>query len=258
MNNADADIGSRRALWVRWMDATAIGVLAAFAGLVVIHFVDGIGIIVGPIVAAAVTGAAMARLTGPGDPPRSDRRDSPGLSARSRTPSTMLAIGSLLVLFVGACADDGSDSASEPPASDPSTGRATSDVCTLAGEMYQQDSLPSVEQLQRYQQLAPDEIAGPVKQVTEALIADGDDPISFFKIIAADDNEAAIAEIDAWEEKTCGIPHSEDTALPDGASRQLEPDATRVESRHRLRLPHRRRRPRPHLVRAHQRRRRNP
>ena len=141
----------------------------------------------------------------------------------------MLAIGSLLVLVLGACADDGSDSASELPASDPSTGRATSDVCTLAGEMYQQDSLPSVEQLQRYQQLAPDEIAGPVKQVTEALIADGDDPISFFKIIAADDNEAAIAEIDAWEEKTCGIPHSEDTALPDGASRELEPDATRVE-----------------------------
>jgi hypothetical protein len=143
----------------------------------------------------------------------------------------MLAIGSLLVLFLGACADDGSDSASELPASDTSTDRATSDVCSLAGEMYEQDSLPSVEQLQRYQQLAPDEIAGPVMQVTEALIADGGDPISFFTIIAADDNEAAIAEIDAWEERTCGIPHSEDSALPDGASRELEPDATRVDVR---------------------------
>ena len=48
----------------------------------------------------------------------------------------------------------------EPPASDPSTDRATSaDVCMLADELYEQDSLPTVEQLQRYQQLAPDEIA---------------------------------------------------------------------------------------------------
>ena len=102
-------------------------------------------------------------------------------------------------------------------------------MCTLASEMYEQDDLPSVEQLQRYQQLAPDEIAGQVTQVAEALIADGGDPISFFKIIAADNNEAAIAEIDAWEEKTCGVPHSDDTALPDGASRELDPDATRVD-----------------------------
>ena len=229
MTNAHADNGSGRARCPRWVDATAIGVLAALAGFVVLHLVDGLGIIVAPVVAAAVTGAAMARLTLPGGPPRSDPRDSPGLSGTSRTPSTMLAIGSLLVLVLGACADDGSDSASALPASDPSTGRATSDVCTLAGEMYQQDSLPSVEQLQRYQQLAPDEIAGPVMQVTEALIADGGDPISFFKIIADDDNEAAIAEIDAFEEKTCGIPHSEDTALPDGATRELEPDAARVD-----------------------------
>ena len=141
----------------------------------------------------------------------------------------MLAIGSLLVLVLGACADDGGDSASALPTSDPSTGRATSDVCTLAGEMYEQDSLPSVEQLQRYQQLAPDEIARQVKQVAELLIADGGDPVSFFKIVAADNNEAAIAEIDAWEERTCGVPHAADAPLPDGASRELEPDATRVD-----------------------------
>jgi hypothetical protein len=226
MNDAHAASRSGRAIWVRWVATTAIGVLAGF---VVIHLAGGISIIVSPVVAAGVTGAAMARLTRPGDRPRSDRRDSPGLSARSRTPSRMLAFGSLLVLVLGACADDGRDSATELPASDPSTERATSDLCTLATEMYQQDSLPTVEQLQRYQQLAPAEIAGPVKQVTEPLIADGDDTISFFKIIATDDNEAAIAEIDAWEEKTCGIPHSGDTALPEGASRELEPDATRVE-----------------------------
>ena len=123
----------------------------------------------------------------------------------------------------------------EPNAAAP--GSAASDVaqagsgelCTLVSEMYEQDDLPSVEQLQRYQQLAPDEIADQVSQVAEALIGGGGDPASFFKIIAADNNEAAIAEIDAWEEKTCGVPHSDDTALPEGASRELDPDATRVD-----------------------------
>ena len=149
-----------------------------------------------------------------------------GLSNATRTPSAMLSIASLLGLLLGACADDGSDSAPEPASS---TDRATADVCTLVSEMYEQDDLASVEQLQRYQQLAPDEIADQVTQVAEALIADGGDPTSFFNIIAADNNEAAIAEIDAWEEKTCGVPHSADTALPAGASRELDPDATRVD-----------------------------
>ena len=229
MTNTHADRGSGRALWVRWVVVIAIGVLAGVAGFVGICLVDGIGIIVGPMVAAAVTGAAMARLPRSGDPQRSDRRDSPRLSARSRAPSTMLAIGSLLVLVLGACAEDGGDSASEPPASDPSTDRATSDVCTLASEMYEQDFSAERGATAALPTAGPDEIAGQVKQVAELLIADGGDPVSFFKIVAADNNEAAIAEIDAWEERTCGVPHSADSPLPDGASRELEPDATRVD-----------------------------
>ena len=48
-------------------------------------------------------------------------------------------------------------------------------------------------------------------------------------MLADDDIEAAIAEIDAFEEETCGIPHSEDAALPDGATREIEHDAARVD-----------------------------
>ena len=138
-------------------------------------------------------------------------------------------------LVLGACADDGSDS--RIVRIDRRRHRDTLDGSRHAPQPCARSSarctnrttLPSVEQLQRYQQLAPDEIADQVNQVAEALIADGGDPTSFFKIIAADNNEAAIAEIDAWEEKTCGVPHSADTALPDGASRELDPDATRVD-----------------------------
>jgi hypothetical protein len=70
----------------------------------------------------------------------------------------------------------------ELPASDPSAGRATSDVCTLVGEMFQQDSLPSVEQLQRYQQLAPHEIAGPVNLAAPG----GDDEVVTLDVEAGD------------------------------------------------------------------------
>ena len=61
------------------------------------------------------------------------------------------------------------------------------------------------------------------------MIAVGGDLVESFKVLADDDIEAAIAEIDAFEEETCGIPHSEDAALPDGATREIEPDAAHVD-----------------------------
>ena len=52
----------------RWWVLASIGgwAIAAAVADAAGYFVDGIGIIVGPVVAAAVTGAAMARLTRPG------------------------------------------------------------------------------------------------------------------------------------------------------------------------------------------------
>ena len=143
----------------------------------------------------------------------------------------LIAVGGACVLSLAGCGDDSSGSATTPaPPLTAGTAAADDDLCALATEIFEQDAAPSMEQLQRYQQLAPDEIAGPVGQVTEPLIASAD-PAAFMSVIAADDIEAAIEVIDAWEEKTCGIPHSEESSLPAGASRELDSDATRVDVR---------------------------
>ena len=113
--------------------------------------------------------------------------------------------------------------------SDTDAAAAGDELCALATELFEQDDFPSVEQLQRYQQLAPESIVDAVTTVAEPLIASEGDLVESFKVLAEDDIEAAIAEIDAFEEKTCGIPHSEDSALPEGATREIEQDATRVD-----------------------------
>ena len=249
----------------RWWVPASIGgwAIAAAVADAAGYFVDGIDIIVAPVVAAAVTGVALVRLTRPGDPSRTDHRRLQRAGSDSRHQHLLGALiqtveralarrqrcsrlhrcwscsSAPALTTAASSAPEPASSTIVPPAetnaaapgsvADVAAEADSSQVCTLVSEMYEQDDLPSVEQLQRYQQLAPDEIADQVTQVAEALIADGGDPVSFFNIIAADNNEAAIAEIDAWEEKTCGIPHSDDTALPAGASRELDPDATRVD-----------------------------
>ena len=92
-------------------------------------------------------------------------------------------------------------------------------------ELFELEGFPSVEQLQSYQQLAPEPIADAVDEVTEPLINSGGDLVESLKVLADDDIEAAIAEIDAFEEETCGIPHSEEAALPEGSTREIEQDA---------------------------------
>ena len=133
--------------------------------------------------------------------------------------NTSIAVGAALVLALTACGDD----------SDTEAAAASDELCALATELFEQDDFPSTEQLQRYQQLAPESIADAVHDVSEPLIASDGDLVESFKVLADDDIEAAIAEIDAFEEETCGIPHSEDAALPEGSTREIEQDAARVD-----------------------------
>lgn len=165
----------------------------------------------------------------------------------------MISVGAALVLVLGACGDDddSESAATGAPAADTTEGAADEttaettaataesttggsaaegdELCALATEMYEQEDFPSVEQLQRYQELAPDEIADAVNQLAEPMIASGDDVVALLNVVAEDDNEAANEEINAFEEETCGIPHSEDSVMPEGATREIEADAARVD-----------------------------
>ena len=148
--------------------------------------------------------------------------------------NVLTSLGAALVFALGACADDDTESAAgTTPATSESTtdssAAAGDDLSALATELFEQEDFPSVEQLQLYQQLAPAAIADAVQQVAEPLIATSGDLVASFKILADDDSEAAVHEIDAFEEETCGIPHSEVSALAEGATREIEPDAVRVD-----------------------------
>ena len=130
----------------------------------------------------------------------------------------------------GATAETAAGTTGATPASTTGgTAEASGELCALVTELFELEGFPSVDQLQRYQQLAPEPIADAVNEVTEPLITSGGDLVESFKVLADDDIEAAIAEIDAFEEETCGIPHSEEAALPEGSTREIEQGAVRVD-----------------------------
>lgn len=103
------------------------------------------------------------------------------------------------------------------------------EICALAQQMYEQDDLPTAAQLEQYKQLGPAETVDAVNVAAGAILAAGDDMVAAINAIGDDEVEAAIDEIDAWEEEHCGIPHSEDEALPAGASDEIEDGAARVD-----------------------------
>lgn len=123
-------------------------------------------------------------------------------------------------------ADDGADDDADGTADiDP----ANAEVCALAAEMNEQDDLPSAEQLSKYQDLAPDEIAEDVDVAASQLI-EAEGFVDFLAIFAKDDVEEAVENIEEWEAENCGIesdgPGGE---LPPGATEEIEPDAARVD-----------------------------
>src|SRR5262245_36691218 len=105
---------------------------------------------------------------------------------------------------------------------------AADPYCALAEEIAMQESPPSAEQLTRYQELAPPEIADAVATLAPALITAGDDMVAFYAAFAEDDAESASAQIDAYETEACGIAH-DDGAPPDGTALEVEDGAARVD-----------------------------
>jgi hypothetical protein len=135
------------------------------------------------------------------------------------TRRTLVAAAAFGLLFA-ACGDDndtGSAGATTTAAADGSAGDgggASSELCDLAQEMADQDDFPTPEQLQQYQELAPEEIQDAVQTAAGPLIDAGGDPVAMFAAIGQDDVETASAEINEFETAECGIDHEGDSTPP--------------------------------------------
>jgi uncharacterized cupredoxin-like copper-binding protein len=150
-------------------------------------------------------------------------------------------LGGVAVALLAACGDDDDSTAPTTVVKAPATTAAgtaagsgpgttqpvPNDVCALAKQIDEQEDLPTAAQLQKYKELAPDEIKGDVNKAADALLAAGDDTIAKFNALGNDDVEAAIVKIDAFETKNCGIEHEEDE-LPPGTTKEKEDGAQQV------------------------------
>jgi len=137
-----------------------------------------------------------------------------------------VAVVAVLALVLGACGgdDDGGGAAT----AEGDGGGAGEDeyeaVCAVANEIFEQDDFPSAEQVQRYEEVAPPELAGAVTQAAPPFVEHEGDPVALFAAFADDEVEAAIAQINAFEAEHCGIPRDDTEAPP----QEAEPGAAAV------------------------------
>jgi hypothetical protein len=151
------------------------------------------------------------------------------LSKRATRWIAAVAVGALAL---AGCGDDDSDASTDTTVAEATTTAAPSEelteLCAVAQEIYEADSFPTPEQIERYRAVAPDELQESIELAGAAIVDSGDDFVALFNALAKDDVEAATTELDAYEEANCAIPHSEDDSLPEGAVRDVEDDANQV------------------------------
>ncbi len=99
--------------------------------------------------------------------------------------------------------------------------------CDAAWKLAGQDGFPTAKQLQVLKDSAPADISAPIDVAAPKLIAAGSDTVAQYNAFAADDVEAAIAQINAWETQNCKIPHDEGPGA--GATREVDPAAAQVD-----------------------------
>lgn len=133
-----------------------------------------------------------------------------------------LALGMVLA----ACGDDDEDAGGSPATtaasgSDETTttaggaGGEHAELCALAQEMFDQEDFPTADQVRQYQELAPEEIADAVAVAAPVVIENEDDPAAMLAAFADDEVEAAIAEIDQFEDENCGTTHENPGVAPE-------------------------------------------
>lgn len=153
----------------------------------------------------------------------------------------MLVGVAVTALVAAGCGDDADEASStstttaaagttEAPGGEDAASLVGTEYCDLAEELFNSDSTPTAEQMEQAQELAPEEIADAIDVAASALIPVADDPVQFFAVVADDQVESALEEINAFEEEQCGLPHSEQEApLGEGGSRELESNAAEVD-----------------------------
>lgn len=139
-----------------------------------------------------------------------------------------------LVFSISACGSDDEDSgsvATQTPASAEVFSKGNEQVCALAEEIANQESMPTNEQLTRYMTLAPEEIDAAVDIAAQAVIATAGDMRKFYLSLANDNVEQSIVEINDWETDNCGVDHEGGLGAPleGGATRERESGATVVD-----------------------------
>lgn len=155
------------------------------------------------------------------------------MEARYRFRRGLIAVACALAIGLSACSSDdekssGKASTTTSTETSPKVSAEFQEYCDAARDQSKQDSFPSAKQIQTLVDSAPADISAPINVVGPQLIAAGSDPVAQFNAFSADDVEAAIAEINAWETENCKIPHEPD-GPGEGASREIDPAATRVD-----------------------------
>lgn len=144
------------------------------------------------------------------------------IARRHRVLWTGLVVSAMTL--AAACGDDDKDSAADTtvPAAD------LTEYCALATELDQMEGFPTADQMTRYMQLAPAEVSDAANVAAEAMIPVADDLVAALNVVALDEVEAALDEMDAFEGATCGV-EMDDGPATDGSSTEVEADAARVD-----------------------------
>jgi hypothetical protein len=139
------------------------------------------------------------------------------------TTRRLIGVVAVPLLLLAACGNDDDTAATDN--GEDATGE-DSEYCQLAVELTEQEDFPSEEQLERYKELAPEEISEDAQVVADAFIEAG--PEGFGEIFANQDVMDRLERIDEFEAEECGIEHG-GGELPDGVSTELDEDAQRVD-----------------------------
>lgn len=152
---------------------------------------------------------------------------------RTRRAGALVVLAATATLVV-ACGDDDDETTATTESTTEETSETTAaadddleEFCALAEEINSQEEFPTVEQVEEYAAVAPDELDEPLSVLLEQLrAADGD----FMAVFADEAGGAAVEEITVVEAELCGFdPPPGQGADQDASVTSIDPAATRVD-----------------------------
>lgn len=140
----------------------------------------------------------------------------------SRARTTAAACAALILLGASACGGDDDDAVDDTTTTAAAEAEADlASFCAVAEQLAQAGGPPSEALLAEYRDLAPEAIRDDAELVTGRLIEEG--PAAFND----DAVQGSLGSLSEFEEAECGI--TQEQALPDGVTAELDPAATRVD-----------------------------